>query len=417
MLFVFTVSILTAISVSFICSLTEAVLLSLNPLRLETLKQEGKTYASVLLEMKENIDRPIAAILILNTIAHTGGAIIAGGAFNELYGDNWLWLFSIVFTLVILFGTEIIPKVLGVRYNESLAPWLVSPLRVSISVLKPVIFLTEALSRIFWNKKREQGLSIADIKTLARIAKVKEIIEPEQENIIINATKLRETKVSSVMIPREWIIYLKSNLSLEENFEIAKNNFHTRYPVSKSDSVDDIIGYVNYKEIAALASHLGRFTIDQFIRPVLFVTPDINLNTMLKLFIAKRHHLAIVKDSGGKVVGMVTLEDVLEEIVGDIEDEFDYTSQDIVQISPNIWRVGGDVQLQTLSRIVGIELDDATHMQTVARWLQSKIKGTIYPGVSFTHKNIKFIVQQIRRGKIHRVTLEILDKNAQYNPE
>ncbi len=90
MLFVFTVSILTAISVSFICSLTEAVLLSLNPLRLETMKQEGKTYASVLLEMKENIDRPIAAILILNTIAHTGGAIIAGGAFNELYGDNWL---------------------------------------------------------------------------------------------------------------------------------------------------------------------------------------------------------------------------------------------------------------------------------------------------------------------------------------
>lgn len=313
---------LTAVVMSFLCSLAEAVLLSLDPVRLEMLKEQGRSYASVLLDMKQNISRPIAAILILNTIAHTGGATVAGGAFGSIYGDERLWLFSTIFTIVILFGTEIIPKVLGVRYNEEIAPWVTTALRASIKILRPLIFLAEIISKSLGDKQEGSSLSMADIKALARVARTKDIIEAEQESIIINAIKLRETKLQSIMIPREWIIYLRTNIPFEVNFEIAKNNFHTRYPVSNTDSVDGVIGYVNFKEMVALASNSRDLTIEQFIRPILYVGTDTNLNTMLKLFIANSQHLAMVKDQEGKIVGMVTLEDVLEEIVGDIEDEF-----------------------------------------------------------------------------------------------
>lgn len=404
---VFVMSCTIAIVVSFLCSLAETVLLSLNPIRLETLKQQGKAYAGAFLGMRQNIGRPIAAILILNTIAHTGGATVAGGEFDELYGDKFLWLFSSIFTLIILFGTEIIPKVIGVAHNERLAPWLAPVLRFSMVLLKPIIFLTELVSRIFEGKGVQSRITVQDIRTLAHVAKSEGVLETEQEQIILNVTKLRETNVQSIMIPREWIIFLKTHDPIESNFEVAKNNLHTRYPISESDSVDGIFGYVNFKELAMSQPHLSQLGIDRFIRPTLFVSGETNLNTMLKLFIAKRHHLAIVKDMSG-IKGMVTLEDVIEEIAGDIEDEFDLDFSQLTQISPSSWRVGGSVRMETLRQHFPIQLEGQEPTQTLQQWFHARVRGGLYPGTSFTVGEMRFTAQQVRRGKIYQAIIEIV---------
>ena len=405
---IFIASCLIAIVVSALCSLAEAVLLSLNPIRLEILKQQGKAHAGAWLQMRQNIGRPIAAILILNTIAHTGGATVAGGEFDELYGDEWLWLFSSIFTLIILFGTEIIPKVIGVAHNERLAPWIAPVLRVSIVVLRPIIFLTEFISQQFRGKGTRSRITIQDIQTLAHVAKSEGVLEIEQEEIILNATKLRTTRVQSIVIPREWIIFLNTHDSIEANFNIARNNLHTRYPISESDSVDGIIGYVNFKEMTMSEHHLPQMTIDQFIRPVLFVSSDVNLNVMLKLFIAKHHHLAIVKDKRGKVIGMVTLEDVIEEIAGDIEDEFDQSFSEVIQVNARAWRVGGSIRMETLMKQVPIHLDTHESSQTLTQWLQARIEGQLFPGASYLFRGVRFTAQQVRRGKVHQAIVEIL---------
>ncbi len=409
---VFLVSCLVAVVISFLCSLAEAVLLSVNPLRLETLKRQGKAQAGVLLGMQQNIGRPIAAILILNTIAHTGGATVAGGEFDELFGDEWLWLFSSIFTLIILFGTEIIPKVIGVAYNEQLGPWIAPVLRVSMVALKPLIFVTEFVSQVFRGKQAKSGISIQDIQTLAHVAKSEGVLETEQEQIILNVTKLRVTTVQSTMIPREWIIFLKIHDPIDANFNIAKNNLHTRYPISESGSVDGIVGYVNFKEMAMSEPHLSQLGIDQFIRPVLFVSSDANLNTMLKLFIAKRHHLAIVKDRRGTVVGMVTLEDVIEEIAGEIEDEFDQSLSQIIQVRPRAWRVGGSVRMETLIQQLTVQLEAHDPSQTLEQWLRSRISGTLCPGMTYSAGGVRFTAQQVRRGKIHQAVIEVVSGNA-----
>jgi putative hemolysin len=407
---IFITSCLLAIVVSFLCSLAEAVFLSLNPMRLMILKQQGKAHAGVWLQMRQNVGRPIAAILILNTTAHTGGATVAGSEFDKLYGDEWLWLFSSIFTFIILFGTEILPKVIGVTYNERLAPWIAPVLRVSIVALRPIIYLSEFVSQIFKGKDRQSRLTVQDIQTLAHVAKSEGVLEPEQEEIILNATKLRATSVESIVIPREWIIFRRTHDSVETNFNIARNNLHTRYPISESDSVDGIVGYVNFKEMAMSEQRFPQMIIDQFIRPVLFVSSEANLNTMLKLFITKRHHLAIVKGKKGEVIGMVTLEDVIEEIAGDIEDEFDQSFSQVIQVGAQTWRVGGSVRMETLIKQLPIHIEVQESPQTLDQWLRTRISGMFYPGVNYSARGVRITAHQVRRGRIYQAIIEIVSE-------
>jgi putative hemolysin len=249
-------------------------------------------------------------------------------------------------------------------------------------------------------------MTIDDIRTLAQIAKTENLIEVEQESIIVNTAKLKDVTVQAIMVPREWIVYLKTNASIQANFEIAKNNLHTRYPISTDDSVEEIVGYVNIKEMATFAPHFPNLVIDQFIRSVLFVSSTTNLLNMLKLFITKHHHLAIIKNPKGKIIGMVTVEDVIAEIVGDIEDEFEKSFDHMIQVGEHIWRIGGGIRMETMVEKFPLQLDQAAYAQTVAQWLQEKISGVAYPGSSWTEGRIKFIVQQVRRGKIHQVIIE-----------
>lgn len=410
---IFLTSTLVAVIVSFLCSLAEAVLLSLNPIQLESLKQQGRAKAHLWVEMRRNIGRPIAAILILNTVAHTGGATIAGGAFDEIYGDEWIWLFSVLFTIVILFGTEIIPKVIGVAYNIRLAPWIAPILQAVILILRPIIFLTEAISSLFQGKRKESTLSRDDIEALARAARMYNIIEAEQENMIINAVKLRETPVERIMIPRDWIIFLRADQSFATNFDLAKNNFHTRYPISRSASPDDIMGYVNFKEMIALTSHPGEVDLTQISRPILSVKGSTNLNTMMKLLTGHRHHLALVLDSQDRMIGMVTLEDVIEEIVGEIEDEFDVGPAQISSIEPGSWQAGGGVRMASLARAIGSPVGDEMPEEMLSRWLQKRITKPLVPGMSCMAGELKLTVLQVRRGKAHQVRIDRLAGDGQ----
>jgi CBS domain containing-hemolysin-like protein len=405
MVTIFVVSTLVAVVFSFFCSLAEAVLLSLSPIRLETRRMQGDAHAAAWLRMRQNVSRPIAAILVLNTIAHTGGATIAGGAFEDAFGARWLWAFSVVFTLVILFGTEILPKTLGVRYNEQVARWLTAPMRVSLAVLHPLVVVAERLSRAVAHTREEPGVTTDDLQTLAKIARSKGLIAGKQESIIVRALALRETNAGAAMIPRDWIVYLKGHAPVRESLEIARRNFHTRYPVSEGESVDDLVGYVNLKEV--LATEPEPRSLFDFLRPLLFVSPETTLEALLRLFVGGRHHLAVVKDRSGKILGMVTLEDVLEELVGEIEDEFDFRPVDIVQLGPRRWRVGGGVRLSELSKRLDVAFEDPGGDPTLAEWVSRRARRPLSPGWSGTIGPVRVVARQVRRGQAHQTIVEL----------
>ena len=236
----FIVSSLLAVVVSLLCSLSEAVLLSVNSIRLETDKNKGISYAKVMSKLNLNINRPISAILILNTIAHTGGSTIAGNAFGDLYGDGQLWIFSIIFTIVILFVTEIFPKVIGVAHADRLAPVIAKPLYWSIKMLYPIVWITEKFSNLLTGgSKKKASYSVDDIHTIARAAQVENVIDRQQEKIIIQTSALRRRTLEEIMLPIDRLIFIPENISYDDYYAIAEKYLHTRYPVSKTQSPQD----------------------------------------------------------------------------------------------------------------------------------------------------------------------------------
>ena len=417
MLFYLILTCILSVAISAFCSLAEASLLSLSPVRLEALKREGKRYASLWLKLKEELDKSISAILILNTISNTGGATLAGFLFDKVYGTEMVWLFMMILTLSILFFAELGPKVLGAVYCERLAPTLGPILYSCIRILHPLIIITEQFSKRFKGSGETSKLSALDIEVLAQLARNKNVIALEQEQMIISATKFSKTTIEEVMLPAEWIVFLNLKDSVSKSLEISRHALHSRYPVSSSDSIHDIHGYINFKDLVAIEPEAkpDEITLESFIRPILALDENLDLNTAFKRLTARRHHIALVRNKKKRTVGLITLEDIIEELVGEIEDEFDRSNDIIIRIRHNFWRVGADLSIERLEKILQLTLDvpPSAKELTLANWLKAKIGDTRYPGVTYIQDDVKFVVQQARRGRIFQVLVEILQPDSE----
>ncbi|MBU1767407.1 MAG: DUF21 domain-containing protein, partial [Candidatus Omnitrophica bacterium] len=311
----FIVSVVIAVVVSFLCSLAEAILLSLNPLTMNRMKHNRPKVADSWIRMKKTIARPIAAILILNTIAHTGGATVAGAAFVELYGKNAIWIFSAVFTLVILLGTEILPKIIGVRFRDRLAPYLAKPLEIITKTLHPVVRLSEMMfSRIGRDREHEQ-ITTADIVTFASMARAGKVIGLQQENIIANTIRLSHTTIEKAMIACDKVKFIKKSDRIEDVIELANTFKHTRYPISNTDDIQGIYGYVNMKGVLPTITSDLEQIISQA-KPMLRVQSSDNLMVALTTMIQNKQHLLFVMGHKGSCAGIITMEDVAGELVG-----------------------------------------------------------------------------------------------------
>lgn len=403
---VFVASCLIAVVISFLCSLLEATLLSLDDVHLESRRRQGSRYADVWLNLKKRIDRPIAAILILNTVAHTGGATVAGSSFDELFGDEWIWVFSVVFTLVILLGTEILPKVIGVSHAERLAPILARPLAGMTWALSPIIAITEWVSAPFRKDKGRRSFSIADLRTMADMARSERLIGKEQEDIIINATRLRTTTVETVMVPLDRIVFFDLNRSNIENFAGAASTLHTRYPVTADGSLDRILGYVNFKEVVAMMPNRQQMRLEPFIRPLSRVSAEASLNDALKTLLTRREHMVLVESADHRIVGLLTQEDLLEEIVGDLPDEFDQLPREILEVSPSRWKVGGGALIRELAAEIPLLEMQAEEGWTLDQWLHDQLGQELRVGDVVRQPRALMTVIQTRRRKAYRVLIE-----------
>ncbi len=310
-----------AIVVSFLCSLAEALLLSLNPLTLNRLQATRPWAAESWRRLKKNVARPITAILVLNTVAHTGGATIAGGAFAEIYGEHNIWIFSVLFTVIILFGTEILPKVLGVTFRNQLAPWAGPILEVTTRLLYPFIVLSEAMFRRLTAHGESEQITTADLVTLATLARSGKAINLEQENIIVNAVRLSHTAITTTMIPPQRIRFLAKGATSESLLVLMKESGHTRYPVSKSSDAKDIFAYIVTKKAVPVTPVEFAQLLAQA-KPLRTVDSRATLMTGLHTMLQNKEHLLAVVDGRNLCVGIVTLEDIAGELLSANMDEF-----------------------------------------------------------------------------------------------
>lgn len=313
-----------ALVVSAMCSLFEAVLYAVPRTHVESLAQKGSASGRVLKKLRHEIDRPIAAILSLNTIANTAGAALSGAFALAVFGSEWIAYFSAFFTLAILIFSEVIPKTAGVVYSRALAPLIARPLQFLVWFFNPVIWLCQFATRLVSKKGLEKGVSEEELILMTRLGLQSGSIEPDEAEVIQNILSLESKKVRSIMTPRTVAFCLSTRHSVEEARKKEGILNYSRVPVYDKDP-EDVVGIIHRRELfSSETEDPQKMQLIEILRPVHFVPDSLSLDVLLRQFLERRQHMFMVIGEFGEWAGVVTLEDVLEEILGqEIVDEFD----------------------------------------------------------------------------------------------
>ena len=339
------------IALSFLCSILEAVLLSVNTTFIKIQIKDGKKYAKTLSKLKNAIDEPLIIILTLNTIAHTVGAILVGAqakvAYSELNFENNIFMagvsdevlvgvVSTVMTIMILLFSEIIPKTIGAKYWNSLARFTTIFLSSIIPIFKytGVLWVLQAFTKSIGGSKKQLFFKREDITTIAEIAKEEGIIGKNDSNFIKNIMKLRNVSVSEIMTPYSVVVLADADLTVNEFYKKNPELIFSRIPIISSGKIQ---AYVLKDTILENIINLkGSSKLKEIKRPIIISSEKTKIPKLFDKLLKKREHISLVEDSSKKIIGIVTLEDIIETILGyEIVDETDKVD-DMQQLAKKI---------------------------------------------------------------------------------
>lgn len=324
--FLLVVYLLIALGFSFLCSVAEAVLLCVSPSYIATLRAEGRAAGALLDRLKANVERPLAAILSLNTIAHTVGAAGVGAQAQTVFGSRYVGLTSAVLTLLILILSEIIPKTLGAVYWRSLAPGMARVVGLLIWLMYPLVVMSEWIGRRLAPGQPFPTVTREEVAALAARGAEEGHLADEESRILTNLFRLRVLKVRDIMTPRTVVLSLPASMTVGQAMEKHPKLQFTRIPLY-SDQPDHIEGFLLKTDL--LLAHTRNHDdapLREFKRDIITVPETASLSRLLETLMDSRAHIAHVVDEYGGAAGLVTLEDLIETLLGlEIVDEADKT--------------------------------------------------------------------------------------------
>lgn len=423
----------------------EIALASVRVDRLKTLAENRRRGATAALRMKGRTERSLAVvqlgITLVGAIAAATGGASAEESLAPFLESYWklsaYWADVLAVTLVVLplsavtiVVGELIPKVIAIKNSELVCVTLSPIMWICTIVLYPAVWVLELATmavvslfeKFFTSPTDETQGGLHELRAQVNLLRASQVIGMQEERIILQASRLSAIKVGEIMMDDEDIVMLVADAPLSENLIIAHMDLHTRFPVTvrKADP-QTIVGYVTFKDMVLLAkTHPGNPVLREIIRPLISLPIEMNLSDALKRMTAEHLHLALVRGAGGTVVGMITLEDIFEELVGDIQDEFDRLPKHISP-SGNQIVVGGGVTLgqlrESLRRAdLGRDLPAST---TINDWLNNGREDNLKGGDMITHDGIWAQVRKVRRRRITEALLDPLgnpfDQSARTN--
>ena len=314
---------LVSIAMSALCSMLEATLLSTPLSYITGLEEQGIKGAARLKKLKQNPDRPISAILCLNTIANTVGASIVGSLVYEVYGDALVGAFSTIFTLAILFFSEIIPKTIGTSYWRSLALSASSIISGMIFIAYPLVWILEKFTKLISSRSEQVSVSREDISAMVSVATEEEEIEKEEKKMIQNILKLDEMTAHEIMTPSVVVEMVPGNMTIREFYE--SDNTHSRILIYDEENDEYVTGYVLRQEVLEkMAEDKFTTTLDEIIRPIMTFGEEDSVSDIWEKLLERKEHISAILDEYGSLRGIVTMEDVIETMLGhEIVDEKD----------------------------------------------------------------------------------------------
>ena len=328
-----------ALAISFLCSVLEAVLLS-TPMSFITAKeQEGKKSATLLKNLKNSVDRPVGAILSLNTIAHTIGSAGVGAEVTRIWGDEWFGIASVVLTLLILIFSEIIPKTIGSNSWRSLALPSAGVIKFLIYITYPFVILSELITKLFSTKEKDNTVTVSreEVSAMVDMGTDEGVFKESESRIIKSCLKLSNVKAKEIMTPKIVLEMADESMSLKEFYDANDWRF-SRIPIFKEDK-DNVTGYV-LKDIILEELSEDQFDIklSEIKRPILSFPEDESVFTIWEKMLSVREHISIIVDEYGGLRGVVTMEDVIETMIGvEIVDEQD-TTTDMQELAREVYQ-------------------------------------------------------------------------------
>ncbi len=343
--------------ISSVCSLFEATLFSTRIGALEAEKVSGRRPALALrlIGMKSSIARPTAAILVLNTIANTAGATICGMLVTTALGETWVLPFTVLLTLLILFVGEILPKTFGAMHWKRIWFLIVWPLIVLQRVFAPAVWVMQQFAGLFSSGKGTPSVTEDEIQASIALGRREGELSASEMQLLNAVFRFDDMLTRQVMVPRRDVVVINADWPLDKAFDVAKRTRHTRFPLCEG-SLDHVVGLVHVKDLVGVASSEG-IDLRSVSRPLRHIPETLPISRLLREMQATHQHMAVVDDEYGSVVGIVTMENVVEQIVGAVQDEFDSELPEIVPEGRGVFRVSGQLPLERVNRELGLDLE------------------------------------------------------------
>jgi CBS domain containing-hemolysin-like protein len=390
-----------ALSISFLCSIMEAVLLSISHAFVALVREQDERTGVMLARMREHIDEPIAAILTLNTIAHTVGATVAGALALQVFGDKWIALFSALLTLAVLVFSEIVPKTIGATYWRALARPVAHILQALILVMRPILIPLAFLGRLLTSKsKGAPSISRREFEILAEIGHREGVIDEDEWQVVRNVVNLDRIKVKEIMTPRTMLVAVPVDASIEQAQAVMLDEDRLRVPVYEG-SIDQVVGILFAHDLWR-AERDGVNEIRSLITPPRFVPSSRPVDDLLIEMRSENIKLAIVIDEFGGTAGLVTLDDLLEEIVGAFQDEPDSEYQHFEELDDREVRIQGTVPISEVNERLGLGLPRDPHY-TIGGYILGKLGRIARVGDEVELDAGRFRVLTIDRQRIKRI--------------
>jgi putative hemolysin len=397
-------------------SFLETSITALRLFKLKELAASNSSYRALFTTLEKNPHRVLITILIANSLADVTTAAIATHIMETLFahlnlsGNLGFSLGIGIATLAILIFGEIIPKNIAKGHGERLLPSTLWFANIVFYLFKPIVTFLMKISD-FFVRKISDGRSIQDgaewissekeIQFLIGYISEKGLMETEKTMMLQNIFELGRTPVKEILIPASDIVSVNATLTSFDTVDTFLKYGYTRLPVYEN-KIDNIIGMVYLKDVFALTAHNDHKPIKEIVRPIMFVPESMKVNQLLREFRQQHMHIAVVLNEHGSLIGLITLEDVLEEIVGDISDEHEMAAQNIVELKRNSWLVNGGTPLEELSHFFGIVFETEDSL-TLGGFLTEKLQHLPKKGERILYQNLYFQVQKATPKRVLQV--------------
>lgn len=404
-----TIIILLAMSAFF--SSSETALTTVSTIRLKSLADNGSKNAKLVLTLKENPDKMLSAILIGNNIVNIAASSITTIFVQEMW-DSWaISIGSGVLTLLVLVFGEITPKTAATGYANKFSLFVAKPIWFLTKVLTPIIvvinFLASCIMKLFRINinEKESTFTEEELRTIMDVSHEEGVIEEEEREMINNVFDFGEAEAKEIMIPRIDMCMINVDATYNEVFEIFKENRYTRLPVYQ-DTTDNVIGIINIKDLI-FYDNTTEFKVTDYLRDVYYTYEYKKLSELMNEMRKDSVNITIVLDEYGAAVGLITIEDLLEEIVGDIRDEYDYDEEEsLKEIAPNEYLVDGQTKLDDVNDVLGLSLVSEDY-DSIGGYIIGSLDRLPLTGDKVESDNVTLVVEQMDKNRIDKIHIYI----------